>query len=461
MNNLISKSIIGLVFILLVFTRSFAGLYINNYRIGEYLVGAGLLTALFLFFIPNKFIKVPLAIHNNYRFLIFAFFITIYTTGTSLTATYTYRTSSYIWTAAYIFVGYYFLKNKINKNVFFLYLSGVFIVYIFGTGSYPDFLMNIFRNYGDKFTFVKASDMVLMIIITNIIALNSLEKKYSYYYFIFSVALFLPLIVQMSRGALATLILFSMFYLMFNFRFIFLNLKYFILLIVIGSTTFFISTFRVTQFDFSAIATENIEIVQIVDDEFGKISRTATNENMDTFMSLYFEQRYVPNQYSNRNNNVKVDTGWHNKLISTDGTFDWRLSMWQDQYYYQASEDNVLFGYGHTAKLPVFDLAYDKDNVFRIGHDKANEQIHNYLINIFARGGLLQLFTILSFHLIIYYIYYKKFKSHNILIFMVPPLFNAMTDISMEGVQFPINFYLIYGYLLSEGINLKNGIAEK
>ena len=149
----------------------------------------------------------------------------------------------------------------------------------------------------------------------------------------------------MSRGALATLILFSMFYLMFNFRFIFLNLKYFILLIVIGSTTFFISTFRVTQFDFSAIATENIEIVQIVDDEFGKFQEQLLMKNMDTFMSLYFEQRYVPNQYSNRNNNVKVDTGWHNKLISTDGTFDWRLSMWQDQYYYQASEDNVLFGY--------------------------------------------------------------------------------------------------------------------
>ena len=103
MNNLISKSIIGLVFILLVSQDPLLGFfYINNYRIGEYLVGAGLLTALFLLFIPNKFIKVPLAIHNNYRFLIIAFFITIYTTGTSLTATYTYRTSSYIWTAAYI-----------------------------------------------------------------------------------------------------------------------------------------------------------------------------------------------------------------------------------------------------------------------------------------------------------------------------------------------------------------------
>ena len=40
---------------------------------------------------------------------------------------------------------------------------------------------------------------------------------------------------------------------------------------------------------------------------------------------------------------------------------------------------------------------------------------------------------------------------------IIPPLFNSMTDIAMEGVQFPINFYLIYGYLLSYGINLKEG----
>jgi hypothetical protein len=31
-------------------------------------------------------------------------------------------------------------------------------------------------------------------------------------------------------------------------------------------------------------------------------------------------------------------------------------------------------------------------------------------------------------------------------------MFNSMTDITMEGVQFPINFYLIYGYILSTGI---------
>ncbi|GIR20151.1 hypothetical protein CM15mP35_04120 [bacterium] len=37
-----------------------------------------------------------------------------------------------------------------------------------------------------------------------------------------------------------------------------------------------------------------------------------------------------------------------------------------------------------------------------------------------------------------------------------PSLFNSMTDISMEGVQFPINFYLTYGYLLTTGIRLKS-----
>jgi len=87
MNNLISKLVIGLVFMLLVFTRSFAGLYINGYRIGEYLVGAGLLISFILFLIPNKYIKVPSAIHNNFRFLVVAFSITIYSTATSLTAT--------------------------------------------------------------------------------------------------------------------------------------------------------------------------------------------------------------------------------------------------------------------------------------------------------------------------------------------------------------------------------------
>ena len=93
--------------------------------------------------------------------------------------------------------------------------------------------------------------------------------------------------------------------------------------------------------------------------------------------------------------------------------------------------------------------------MFRVGHDKSNEHVHNYLINIFGRGGLTQLSLVLILHLTLYYSYFKKFKNHYILILILPPLLNAMTDIAMEGVQFPINFYLMYGYFLSQGINLK------
>ncbi|GIR19842.1 hypothetical protein CM15mP35_01030 [bacterium] len=49
--------------------------------------------------------------------------------------------------------------------------------------------MNWFKSVGDKFTFVKASDMVLATIILNLIALNTLKKFHSYLFFIFSVGI--------------------------------------------------------------------------------------------------------------------------------------------------------------------------------------------------------------------------------------------------------------------------------
>ena len=39
-------------------------------------------------------------------------------------------------------------------------MFGILVIYVFGTGNYPDDLINIFKDIADKFTFVKASDMV-------------------------------------------------------------------------------------------------------------------------------------------------------------------------------------------------------------------------------------------------------------------------------------------------------------
>tara|TARA_X000000368_G_scaffold409281_1_gene390980 strand:+ start:1888 stop:3234 length:1347 start_codon:yes stop_codon:yes gene_type:complete len=448
MKKLSSNFAFTLFFSLLVFTRSFAGIYIFNYRIGEYLVAFGLILTIFLtlyFKLSFEFDKFTL---NIFRAIFLAFLVTIFATNSDLLWTYTFRVTSYIWTASYVFVGYYLFKDIFTKTNSYILFFGVLIIYIFGTGNYPDILINLFKQMADKFTFVKASDMVLAIIITNLISLNVLKKRFSYIYFLITVASFLPLIVQMSRGSAVALFLFFLMYICFNFKFIFFNLKNVLLTVLAVPLIFTFSTYRITQFDLSEVPIEQLDqvLVDSFDDEVGKIKRlTRQGDEVDPFLSFYIEER-------------EHVTGKHLKLISTDGTFNWRLDMWQELYYFQDDENKLFLGYGTTNKLPVFLLEYDEQNKFNIGHDKSNEQIHNYFVNIFGRGGFLQLILFIIFHISLYYFYYKKFSNHYILLLFIPSIFNSLTDISMEGVQFPINYYLTYGYLLASGIRMNQEI---
>ena len=100
MNKLISYSTLTLMFFLLVFTRSFAGIYVFGIRLGEYLVAFGLVLSFAIVLIPNKYLKVPLRIHNLFRLILLAFFVTLIVTDADFLARYTYKTSSYIWTMA-------------------------------------------------------------------------------------------------------------------------------------------------------------------------------------------------------------------------------------------------------------------------------------------------------------------------------------------------------------------------
>ena len=125
-------------------------------------------------------------------------------------------------------------------------MFGILVIYVFGTGNYPDDLINIFKDISDKFTFVKASDMVLAIIITNLIILNFIRKEISYIYFLISVTMFLPLIVQMSRGSAVALIMFAIMYIIFDFRYIFFNLKNIVIFVLLVPLVFVVSTYSYT-----------------------------------------------------------------------------------------------------------------------------------------------------------------------------------------------------------------------
>ena len=166
-NNLIFTTFM----LLIVFTRSFAGLYIFGFRIGEYLVAGGLLLFVYYILLPQRD-DIPKEILSLTKYLFLSFLIVNFFTYTDLFNRFTFKNSSYIWTVAFMFIGFIFFGEFFTRNKFYILVSGIMIIYIFGTGSYPDIFQTTFRIYGDKFTFVKASDMLLAIVVSNIIALK-------------------------------------------------------------------------------------------------------------------------------------------------------------------------------------------------------------------------------------------------------------------------------------------------
>ena len=85
----------------------------------------------------------------------------------------------------------------------------------------------------------------------------------------------------------------------------------------------------------------------------------------------------------------------------------------------------------------------------RMGVDGMNENIHNYFLNIFARGGILLLGLFLYLHCYFVIMWKKKHNNFKILNFIIPLLIASFFDVSMEGVQFPLNYYFFIGTFLS------------
>lgn len=109
-------------------------------------------------------------------------------------------------------------------------------------------------------------------------------------------------------------------------------------------------------------------------------------------------------------------------------------------------ENRVLTGYGYKEILPQMT---DPTAPGRLGRDGLNENVHSYFVNIIARGGILQLIGIFYFFYSIINKYYVENKNYKIISFILPVLFCSSLDISMEGVQFPLVFYIVLGYFIT------------
>ena len=117
------SSILVSIFLLLTFTfvRSFMGIFIFGYRLGELVIGGSLLLSFvfllyYLFFDKENIINKQ--IYYCHLLIIISFFVSLFIGGGELNSSYTYKASSYIWTISIFYVGltvYQYKNNYLDK----------------------------------------------------------------------------------------------------------------------------------------------------------------------------------------------------------------------------------------------------------------------------------------------------------------------------------------------------------
>ena len=215
---------VGLYFaVSLLLVRTFVGIYIFGYRIGELIVGASLL-AITLFVIFNRFGLINFQLDNKlkliFELLLFSFvFILFYNNG-NVTSAYTYKSSSYIWTLSAFFVGILVYKNfNIDKLLLYLLNPILIMAYLWQVFGTPDSLSSYFLTVSDKFEPHKGSDLAILFVICFILNEKYLSKRENYYiyFFLFS-SFYLPFIYFKSRAALIAVVLYLLMVVISNFK---------------------------------------------------------------------------------------------------------------------------------------------------------------------------------------------------------------------------------------------------
>ena len=189
------------------------------------------------------------------------------------------------------------------------------------------------------------------------------------------------------------------------------NLKVILIVLPLCLLSFIFSSFLVSGTEVSLDDTQLI------------VSEIISNKNTaDTFLSLYIED---------------------GRFYSTDGNINWRLQIWQDVINDSIKDDLYIFGFGFQEILPAM------DDPSRKGYDGSNENVHNYFINIFGRGGIVLLISFLIF-------YFRLVNIRHVGLYVIPILIVSSFDGTMENPHFPIVFYFFIGYFLNIFKNYSN-----
>ena len=157
----LSYLILGIFIGIFLFVRSFMGIYIFNFRLGELgVLFCFLLSGFYVLFIYKKKL-IDKSIELNYLLIILSFFLVLVVSGSSILDTYSYKSSSYIWTMSFMLLGAYLYSNNDFDEILFKYfrflLPLIYCFLVLIPKGIKEFFMEFFGTYSDKFEMHKAS----------------------------------------------------------------------------------------------------------------------------------------------------------------------------------------------------------------------------------------------------------------------------------------------------------------
>ena len=419
------------VYLSMIFARPFIGLQFKNIQLGKLLILSSFLLSILFFifsFIDYKKFYKDVLVSRIHQLLIITFLISIIVNKTNILSSYTFKVSSYIWTISFIFLGKLVADSKLlTKKRIIFFISALPLNYLFSTGRYPNKFISFFNEYSDKFQFLKGSDILLVYLISVILSYKVFQKDKNKIIFLFiATALMLPLLLFLSRGAFLPAFVFFSFELIYWRKVIIKNLFYYSFLAILCIPIFLGSTLNVYG---------NLTFTKIEE----SIQSNEENIVVENLTSLIKDK-----------NTHKVFLSFYildGRLTSQDITTRWRLDIWQDVIEDMFQDKLVIKGYGYNEIIPAM---IDPNEPGRTGRDGTNENLHNYFVNIFARGGIFQLILFLIFFYLIIYLFKESSKKSRISALIICALMTSSFDPSMESVQFPFIFYFFLGYLINQ-----------
>lgn len=412
-----------------VFGRTFMGLYILNFRIGELLVALSMLFSTYLILNRNKIIIQFGRVHFYLHILIIiSFLISSFLSDSLFFTSYTYKSSSYIWAISAIYFGkFYFDDFKITKNLTILLQLALILGYVLSIVYYPQLLIGFFNNYSDKWDFLKASSIALVFFISVLINNNkNYFGRFTYEYFLFCIFLFTPFFLYKSRGAFIAFIFLVVVELIKYRKVIFTFDIRFLIILIISFSLFGISTLTVLNQDPVELAEDNQLIEIFYSGDAVKKLKNQKDTKVESFFSFYTN---------------------NGRLYSIDGNINWRMQIWQDVYFDLVNDDKLFFGNGYKDKIPAM------EKFERQGRDGSNENVHNFVFNILARGGLVQLVLFIFLFINLFKQVLSRNWNKSSLQLMLAVFIVSSFDASMENAHFPIIFYMFFYYFLNDKTN--------